>query len=100
MKKFRVFLRGENFLMKVEDGSRRLGFHTTRFIEAPDDGEAERLAVESVRKSDRLRTGMLNDRLDGPMLFAEEVEEVSAFPEIGSQEPGFNFYDEDGPVAH
>jgi hypothetical protein len=34
MKKFRVFLRGENFLMKSEGAVRRFGFYTTRFVEA------------------------------------------------------------------
>lgn len=78
MKKFKVTLRGENFLMKVEGTAQRLGFYTARCLE----DEAEKRAVESFRKDERLLEGLLNDQPDPPMLFAEEIEEISSI-EIG-----------------
>lgn len=79
MKKFRVLVRGENFLLASEGAVKRFGFYTTRFVEALDKDEAERRAVESLRQEDRLRGGVLNDPSDPPMLFAEEIDEISSF---------------------
>lgn len=98
MKKFRVLLRGENFLMNHERAVKRLGFYTTRFLEAPDKGEAERLAVEFLRQHDRLREGILNDQSDPPMLFAEEIDEVSTFDDVENLAPGLSFYVDDPAV--
>lgn len=41
MKKYRVFVRGENFLMNVDSVNQMLGFYTTRFVEAEDEQAAE-----------------------------------------------------------
>ena len=96
MKKFRVLLRGENFLLKSEESVKRLGFYTTRFVEAPDKDGAEKCAVESIRKDDRLQECVLNDQSDPPMLFAEEIDEISSF-ETGKDQSlgGYTFYDDD-----
>ena len=99
MKKFRVLVRGENFLLESEGAVKRFGFYTTRFVEALDKDEAERRAVESLRQEDRLRGGVLNDQSDPPMLFAEEIDEISSFEAIEDRSPGLAFY-EDQPTAH
>ena len=96
-KTFRVFLRGENFLLESEGAVRRFGFYTTQFVKASNEAEAERLAVEALCQSDRLR--VLNDRSDPPMLFAEEIAALSSIDAVESREPGLVFY-EDRPVAH
>lgn len=98
MKKFRVLLSGENFLMNQEGAVKRFGFYTTRFVEALDKGEAERFAIESLRQHDQLREGVLNDHSDPPMLFAEEIDEVSTFEDVENQVPGLAFY-EDEPTG-
>lgn len=99
MKKFRVLVRGENFLLKSEGAVKRFGFYTTRFVEALDKDEAERRAVESLRQENRLREGVLNDHSDPPMLFAEEIDEISSFDAVEDRSPGLAFY-EDQPIAH
>lgn len=38
MRRYRVFLRGRDFILNVEDERQRLGFHTTRFVEADNPG--------------------------------------------------------------
>ena len=95
MKKFRVFLRGENFLMTVDGTTKRLGFYTTRFLEAPDKEEAEQKAVESLRQNERLRNGVLNDRSDPPLLFAEEIEEIPSFDGIENRDLGLGFFEDE-----
>jgi hypothetical protein len=93
MKKFRVLVRGENFLLESEGAVKRFGFYTTRFVEAADEREAEQRAVESLRQEDRLR-GRVNDRSDPPMLFAEEVVELSSFEGVENRSPGLAFYED------
>jgi hypothetical protein len=98
MKKFRVLLRGENFLLRSEGVVKRFGFYTTRFVEAVDESEAERCAVEYLRQEDRLRGSVLNDPSDPPMIFAEEIDEVPSFDAVEDRSPGLAFY-EDQPTA-
>ena len=92
MKKFRVLLRGENFLLNYEGEVKRHGFYTTRFVEALNEDEAELAAVELIRKDNRLREAVGNGRPDPPMIFAEEIEEISTFDNPGA---GFTFYEEE-----
>ncbi|MBA4097246.1 MAG: hypothetical protein C0484_10825 [Rhodospirillum sp.] len=99
MKKFRILIRGENFFMKSEGAVRRFGFYTTRFAEAQDEAEAERLVVEAFRQEGQLRGRVLNDRSDPPMLFAEEIVEIASFEGVETRTPGLAFY-EDQPPAH
>ena len=87
MKKFKVFLRGENFIMRSEGEVKRLGFYTTRFVEAEDQNAAEECALDLLRQHRPLRDGLLNDREDPPKLFAEEIEELASFSGIENLSP-------------
>ena len=98
-KTFRVLVRGENFLLESEGAVKRFGFYTTRFVEAPNETEAERLAIETLRQDDRLRGCVLNDRSDPPLLFAEEIAALSSPDTDKSGALGLVFY-EDKPIAH
>ena len=94
MNKFRVLVRGENFEMKVEGAVKRLGFFVTRFVVAESQAEAETRAIETVSRDDRLRDSVLNDASNSPMLFADEIEEVSCLEDMERQDEGFAFFDE------
>lgn len=78
MKDFCVLIRGENFFVKLEDAARLYGFYTSRTVRAADHAGAEALAIESIRRDDRLRGMVLNDPSDPPRLFAEEITEASS----------------------
>jgi hypothetical protein len=41
MKKFRVLLEGRNLLINSQEGLKKMGFYTTRFIEAGSPKQAE-----------------------------------------------------------
>ena len=75
---FRVLINGENFLLEFGGSPRRLGFYTTRFVEALDGAEAENIAIDLVRNDQHLRSSVLNAREDPPMLYAREVEQIDA----------------------
>ena len=98
-KTFRVLVRGENFHLESEGAVKRFGFYTTRVVEAANETEAERLAVESLRQHERLRGRVLNDRSDPPLLFAEEIVERPPLDAAENPAPGVAFY-EDRPIAH
>ena len=98
MRKFRVFLRGENFFLNT-DGEVKRGFYTTRYVEAADRDTAEQRAVGAFRDEGRLRGLVLNDPSDPPMLFADEIDEIETFDGIESLTPGLVFHP-DEPSAH
>ncbi len=42
MKRYKVFINGTNFLVKLDRQAKKLGFYTTRFVRAPDARAAYR----------------------------------------------------------
>lgn len=44
MKKYKVLVRGENFLFNVDGKPGKLGFYTTRFVEAKNEDDAKEVA--------------------------------------------------------
>ncbi len=91
--KFKVMLRGQNFLIMSDGQLQRLGFYTTRFVEAKDPKEAEMRAVQLVREDEKLKGCVKNERPNPPMLFLEEIEQVSRFPR--NRGKGYTFYPDD-----
>ncbi len=93
MAEWRVLLNGRNFLLQTDGEPKRLGFYTTRFVEAQDPEAAELAAVQMVRKDSAFQL-VLNDRSDPPMIYAEEIAECvrsdSEYPNTG-----YSFYDEE-----
>ena len=92
MKKFRVFVRGENFLINLDDLEKKLGFYTTRYVEAHNKEAAEYVAMDMLRGDPKLAKGVLNDKSDPPMMYAEEVEEIDSFEGLPLSGTGFAFY--------
>lgn len=92
MKKYRVFVRGENFLMDVDSVNQMLGFYTTRFVEAEDEQAAEYAVMDSLRSDPKLVGSVLNEDTDPPMMFAEEIEELESFEGFPAPGTGFTFY--------
>lgn len=91
-KKYRVLLKGENFLVECDGTVERWGFYTTRFVEAVDEDHAEQTAVDLIRNDARLREAVHNERSDPPMIFLEEIDEIATFE---SQGAGYTFYKDD-----
>jgi hypothetical protein len=92
---YRVYLRGENFLLVIDGTPTRLGFYTTRFVQASDRDGAELLAVDLIRRE--LENRIRNERSDSPMIFAEKIDVVDGVvPQISS---GFAFFPMDSSGA-
>ncbi len=74
MPHYRVLMNGRNFWLRNEDKQERMGFYTTRFLEAKNAEAAELAAIELLRVDDQLKP--LNDRRDPPRVFVDEIEEI------------------------
>lgn len=94
-KKYKVLVRGENFLLNVDGKNQKLGFYTTRFLEAQNEEGAEEMAIALVRDDPKLRSGVLNEQSDTPVMFAEEIVELESFDGREIPRTGFVFYPEE-----
>lgn len=94
MKKYKVFVRGENFLINLDGVNQKMGFYTTRFVEAENEEAAEYAVMDMLRSDPKLVKGVLNEGSDPPMMYAEEIEELKSFKEFPVPGTGFAFYPE------
>ncbi len=93
MSHWRVKLNGKNFWLRLDADPKRLGFYTTRYVEANNAQEAELAAVQLIRDDPELQ-GVLNERSDPPMIYAEEIIEVTVL-DSKYVNAGYTFYIED-----
>ncbi len=87
MKKFKVCIKGKNFLVKTDEEARKHGFYAARAVEAKDSSDAIDAAMNSVRTD--LKKDVLNDESDPPIMCLEELYEVYSLEndmEVGEQE--------------
>jgi hypothetical protein len=90
MPHYRVQLKGLNFWLKIDDKPKRVGFFTTRFVEADDEDQAELKAVNLLGDDPKLH-GALNERGDPPEIVIEEIDEVSA-AQVAPALQGYSFF--------
>ncbi|RJP73041.1 MAG: hypothetical protein C4532_05090 [Candidatus Abyssobacteria bacterium SURF_17] len=92
MKKYRVFVEGTNFALR-EEGKEifKHGFYTTRFVEARDSKHAEDSVIQLIRKE--LKSVVLNDCSDPPVMYVQEMEEISDFGNHHVPGKGFSWYE-------
>lgn len=91
MPKYRLLMRGEDFLISMDGKSELLGFYQTIYMEAPSAEEAENKAVDTVRQSD-LREIILAGSDRRPMIYMDEMEEIESFQGIDSLVQGRAFF--------
>ena len=75
--RFRVLMHARNVLIDTNGRPQRLGFFTTRVVEAANRNDAEGRAIELLRSDDWLNKSMLNVATDPFTVVAEEVDEAS-----------------------
>jgi hypothetical protein len=94
-RKYRVLIKGQNFLLNKDGETPKTGFYTTRFVEAQDAKQAEAVAIELIKSDAKLADIVLNKRGDTPRLHIEEVEEVKRL----RSQVGYAFYSEEEDPA-
>ena len=80
-------------MTEIDGSPKKLGFYTTRDVEAADQRQAAAAAMQLMRASDKLRTLVRNSADDPPQMFAEEVVEIDGVDPTKTI-PGFAFYDD------
>lgn len=69
MKGFKVLIEGRNLFFRNSTGTTKMGFHATRYVQAPSQYEAENAAVQMVLTDKKLRDSICNPPDDAPKIF-------------------------------
>ena len=94
MKKYKIMLNGQNFKLNLGEGFARHGFYTTRYANATSKSAAEHIAVESIRKRDDINLRLKNEKIDPPIIYAEEIVEIDSIDESAA-EPDLTWFKEE-----
>ena len=94
MKKYHLFMHGQNFLVDIDGRVAKHGFYQNFFIETPSPAEAEDLAVQKVRGNEDLRAITQNREDDPPVIVLEEMSELESFDGVEAMESGRAWYRE------
>ncbi len=90
MNKYKVMLRGENFLIKFEDKVENLGFYTTRVVNANSAEEAESRAIDLIRNDEELLSVVQRVSDLNPKIYLESITEASRWQRLGGK--GYTFW--------
>jgi hypothetical protein len=79
MKRYKIFLNGENFKYRYENDLRNFGFYTSRTLDAESPEDAVKMAIESVWSDSSLAEAPpKNDSSDRPRIWAQEITELQS----------------------
>jgi len=92
MLKYRVLIQGQNFLINLDGANKKLGFYTTRYVEADNVKDAEHKSIELIRNDQSLKQTVLNSKDDLPMIYIDETTEIESFDGVDMTEIGFAWY--------
>ena len=96
MKRFKVKLHGENFLLNLDGELKKYGFFATKLVEAENPQEAEKNAIILIRQHPNSRDTVLNENADRSTIILEEIEEVNFLKSFAKKSTtGFTFYPKD-----
>jgi hypothetical protein len=96
MKRFKVKLHGENFLLNPDGEFKKYGFYATKFVKAENPQEAEKIAAILIRQNPNLRDTVLNENTDHPRINFEEIKEVGSLKYFAKKSTtNIRFYLED-----
>jgi hypothetical protein len=96
MKRFKVKLHGENFLLNIDGELKKFGFYVTIFVKAENPQEAEKIAIILIHQNPNLRDTVLNENIDRPKINLEEIKEVGFLKFFAKKSTtDFTFYPED-----
>ena len=96
MKRYKVKLHGENFLLNFDGELKKYGFYATKFVKAESPQEAEKIAIILIHQNPNLRDTILNKNTDRPTINMEEIKEVNFLKFFAKKSTtDFTFYPED-----
>ena len=79
MKRYRIKISGENFLLDLDCDHGKFGFRAIRVIKADSPDEAKRIALILIRQELNRSAHIIKNSPDAPRVFAEVIEELKFF---------------------
>lgn len=77
MKRYKIQLKGENFLLNFTGEPRKFSFHATKFLKAKSPEDAEKMAIIMIRQTPDLRNTVLTEQTDRPRIVLDSIREVN-----------------------
>jgi len=79
MKRYRIQICGENFLLDLDGDLGKFGFSATRVIKANNRSDAERIALIKIHCELNQSAHVIKNSPDAPRVYAESIEELKFF---------------------
>src|SRR5690606_33902531 len=95
MRRFRVSLRGRDFVLTLDRERQRLGFHTTRVVEAASAAEARERALALLAEHAAVARPTNGPEDPAPVVLVDAVEPLPWWARVPARQPGLAFYPED-----
>lgn len=92
MKRYRVVIKGDNFLLLKEGKLGKFGFLVPCFVEAHTKEEAEANALIMVGNDPKLDEMLKNDIADPPAINIDETKEIGNAKGTDIGKPGYIFF--------
>lgn len=77
MKRYKIQLKGENFLLNFTGEPRKFGFHATKYLRAKNPEDAEKMAIIMIRQTPDLRDAVITEQPDRPRIILESLREIN-----------------------
>ena len=95
MKKYKILICGENFILDLGEGVKKYGFYVNSFCEADNENNARILAMDSINQRKEIQARIVNTNDNLPILKVEEITEIDSFDTYNLEQGIAWFLDED-----
>ena len=92
MKKYRLLMKGRNFLINEDGKQKKHGFHQNIFIDADSPRQAELLAASTIWHDEELKKNILNPDDDPPAIQLDTIWELDILDDVSQVETGRIFF--------
>lgn len=96
MPRFRVQIRGENFLLDLDGEHAKFCLQATRIVKAATQQEAEKIALIKMHQEVNRSSHLIKDIPDAPKIYLEQIEALRFYQfSRGKKYRGINFIKEE-----
>lgn len=93
MGRYKVLLRGANFLLSIDGDHARFGFYATRLVTSESVEQAEKIAIIRVHQELNRNHQIVKNIPDVPTVKVEKTERLGTFQFVRKKHTrGFNFH--------
>lgn len=85
MPRFRVQMRGENFLLDLDGEHAKFGLQATRIVKASTQQEAERIALIRMHQEINQSSHLVKNTPDAPRIYLERTETLKCYQYAGGK---------------